>query len=295
MTKLLRKIMLCLLGLASALAAWGGLELILMSGESLGGYFTLSLTEGLLLGLIFGFVFGSADGILLSDRSRAISGGISGAIIGLFAGGLITVLVQGLLTAFFNTELFSRTTENSTVLPLVRSLGWAVLGAVIGAVDGFRTFSARRAGVGLAGGVLGGLLGGLVLELAGRYLNYGLIARGSGLILMGVCIGLFYSLFESWRSYALIKVLTGAIRGKEYLLVSKKTIIGSTKKSAVVLKDYKYIKNEHFMFIAGRDGVTIQSLEGPVLVNEQLVSEKLLRYEDVIEAGNFRLVFLPVR
>ena len=295
MTSLLRKIMLCLLGLAAALAAWGGLELILFKAESLGGYFVLSLAEGLLIGLIFGFVFGSADGIMLSDKRRAISGGITGAVIGLITGALITVIVQGLLTFVFNAELFSRKTETGMVLPLARTLGWVVLGAVIGSVDGLRTRSGRRAGVGISGGALGGLLGGLVLELSGRYFAQGITGRGAGILLMGICIGLFYSIFESLRSYALVKVLTGDIRGKEYLLVSKKTLIGAGKRSAIALSGYRNMKDEHFVFLAGKDGVSIEALEGKVRVNEVAMDKKTLRYEDVIEAGSLKLIFLPVR
>ncbi|QQO10263.1 FHA domain-containing protein [Breznakiella homolactica] len=295
MTAFIKKILLCLLGLSGALCAWASLEIMLFWGDSAGGYFLLSLIEGIIIGLFFGFVFGSADGILLSDKRRALEGGLSGLCIGALAGAAVTVLVQGLLTALFNMELFSRKTEASLVLPLIRAAGWCILGAAIGSIDGLRSRSPRRAGIGISGGALGGLLGGLLLELAGRFLSNGFAARGIGILVMGTCIGLFYSIFEAQRSFGILKVLTGTIRGKEYLLASAKTILGSSRRSAMDLRGYKGIEDEHLLLRAEKNGVLAESLRGKVTINEKPAEKKTLRYEDVIELGSLKLLFLPVR
>jgi hypothetical protein len=295
MTTLLRKILMTLLGLAAALSAWGSIELLLYFGESLGGYLFLTLAEGAILGLFFGCSFGTAEGILLSDKKRSLKGGLSGAATGIIAGILVMVLVQGILTALINTGLFSLKTTENLILPISRTIGWMILGAAIGSIEGIRSRSLHRTVVGIIGGLSGGFAGGAILEFIGTYWENGFAARGCGFLIMGGAIGLLHSLFESVNAFGVLKVLTGPIRGKEYVLCMKKTVIGSSVKSAMDLNNYSGIKDKHILILSGRDEVIIESLDGEIIVNEEKTEIKRLQYEDVIEIGSVKLLYLPSR
>ena len=284
-----------LLGLAGALCAWGSMELLLLKGSFPGGYLLLSVTEGAVLGLFFGFCFGTAEGILLSDRRRGIHGGLSGAAVGCGAGILVVIIIQAVLTALINTGIFTSNTAENLILPVGRALGWMLLGAAVGAIEGIRSRSLNRTLIGITGGLSGGFAGGAVLEFAGSFWNSGFAGRGLGFLLMGGSIGLFYSLFEAVKSFGMLKILTGPLRGKEYVLNMKKTLIGSSKRSAAGLDEYSGLEKNHAVFISGRDEVIIESAEGEVLVNDEKTDRKRLQYEDVIQIGSVKLLYLPVR
>ena len=295
MTILIRKILMTLLGLAGALCAWGSMELILFKGSFPGGYLILSVTEGAVLGLFFGFCFGTAEGILLSDRSRSIKGGLSGAVTGAAAGIIVVFIIQAVLTAVINAGYFTSETAENLILPISRAVGWMILGAAVGSIEGIRSRSLNRTLIGISGGLSGGFAGGAVLEFAGTSWNSGFAGRGFGFLLMGGSIGLFYSLFEAVKSFGMLKVLTGPLRGKEYVLSMRKTLIGTSKRSAFDLAEYSGMKERHAFFISGREEVVIEPADGEVLVNEEKTESKRLQYEDVIQIGSVRLLYLPVR
>ena len=295
MTILIRKILMTLLGIAGALCAWGSMELILFNGSFPGGYLILSVTEGAVLGLFFGFCFGTAEGILLSDRNRSIKGGLSGAATGAAAGIVVVIIIQAVLTAVINAGYFTSETAENLILPISRAVGWMLLGAAVGSIEGIRSRSFNRTWIGISGGLSGGFAGGAVLEFAGTFWNSGFAGRGLGFLLMGGSIGLFYSLFEAMKSFGMLKVLTGPLRGKEYILNMSKTVLGSSKKSAVDLSEYPGLKEKHVLFISGREEVVLESAEGEVLVNDEKTDRKRLQYEDVIQLGSVKLLYLPVR
>ena len=293
MTTFIRKILMTLLGLIAAAAVWASLEILLKFGEKLGGYLMLSLSEGILVGGLFGFFFGTAEGILLTERGRALRGGLAGLLIGVWGGAAAVLLAQGLLYFLENADLFSRMATGRYVIPISRSVGWIVLGMLIGSIDGIRTGSLRRVGIGLSGGLLGGLAGGLALEFFVSRWNNSTAARGAGLGIMGGFIGLFYSIFEYSRAFGIIKVLTGRIKGKEYIISMRRTRIGVANKCGIILSGYDGVEKVHAELIAGKDGVTVKSRDGVLVVNEDKVKEAELKYEDVIQLGSARLYYLP--
>jgi hypothetical protein len=294
MTAFLKKVLLTILGLAGALFAWAALELLLGFGERLGGYLVLSVAQGVIVGGAMGFFFGTSEGILLSEKKRALKGGLTGFLIGMAGGVVAVLLAQSVLYLLGNSDLFSRGVAGRIVTPAGRALGWVFLGMIIGAVDGIRAGSLRRIGIGISGGFVGGLLGGAALELLVLYLADSVAARFAGLLLLGASIGLFYSLFEHARAYGILKVLTGPIRGKEYVISMRKTRLGSSPASGLVLEGYAGVEKNHAELSAGKEGLLLVVKDGPVLVNDDKVSGKTeLKYEDVIQLGSARLYYLP--
>ncbi len=293
MTTFFNKIFMAAIGLTAGAASWAVIEILLSYGEPIGNYFVWNILSGGSIGLLFGFFFGSAEGILFSDTSRSVKGGLAGALLGFAGGAGALLLVQWLLYQLGNTEIFSSSATNSVIVPVSRTFGWALLGLVIGSIDGIRSMSFRRTAIGSLGGFIGGITGGMVLEFLVKQWADSLAARGAGIMILGACTGLSLSLFEYFRSYGRIKILTGMYRGKEYVLVMRKTRIGTSLRSHIPLGNYGGVEKYHAVLSAGRGGVSIQPLNGTVIVNDKKTAEHELKYEDVIQLGNAKLLYLP--
>ncbi len=142
--------------------------------------------------------------LVLSGLIGAVVGGAIGAGINLVAGlanaqwkqlllraatGLVCGAVSGLLGAFVGQIL--------AAIGLPRALGWMVLGAAIGVVDGLYEHSKSKIRNGLIGGLVGGLLGGVLFDLIpwmlessiGLASGTGMSSRATGFVVLGVCIG----------------------------------------------------------------------------------------------------------
>lgn len=293
MTSFIRKIFMILIGFLAGTASWAVIEILFYFGEFITYHLLWNSFAGASIGLFFGLFFGSAEGIILSDFKRSLNGAVSGSIMGLVSGAVIVLLAQSLLYSIGSIELVTKSVSESFLIPLLRALGWSLLGLVIGSIEGIRSRSVRKIGIGISGGFLGGLTGGILLELLTRSWSNGFFARGTGLAVMGIGIGLFYTLFEFSRSYGLIRVLSGSLRGKEYILVMKKTKIGSSSKSDIPLGEYLDVLGNHANLSVNSKAVVINAIEGSVLVNDQPVLKHELKYEDVIQIGEAKLFYLP--
>ena len=203
------------------------------------------------------------------------------------------IISQWILYGIGNTEKFTSITTTSLIKPLSRAFGWSILGLIIGSLDGIRSGSTKRTLVGITGGLIGGFIGGVMLEFLTVFWSKKLFARGTGIMLLGIGIGLFFAIFEYSRSYGILKILTGPYKGKEYVLIMKNTRLGSSSRSHLPLKNYSGVRKNHAIITANRNGVKIRKIESPIIVNEKSVIEKELKYEDVIQLGNVKLLYLP--
>ncbi|RKX98996.1 MAG: hypothetical protein DRP55_07880, partial [Spirochaetes bacterium] len=82
MSALFKKIFMVLIGILAGIASWAIIEICLYYGELTGRHIVWNGLTGAFIGLIFGFFFSSAEGVMFSNSSRAIQGGIIGSILG---------------------------------------------------------------------------------------------------------------------------------------------------------------------------------------------------------------------
>jgi len=287
-----KRIIYLLLGLCGGLIAFSAVELLSASGP--GSYLVLAIAQGTALGLVFGFIFGFSDGIFYKESKRGlIKGGIAAAVGGLTASAAVILTSQGML---WTANIFKLEYEQTMgiLFPLWRGFGWMVMGMFIGAVDGIQRKAWRRALAGLTGGLLGGLFGGLSFEFLVRYFPEAALARAAGLILMGLLIGLFLGEFEVRFSYARLRVLNGQLKDREFLLVKPRIQMGDSIHDDVFIHGYRKIipgfisrKNNEIYIEPGN--------ETPLLLNDQPAgSRQVLKYQDVIQLGDVKLLYLPL-
>ena len=180
---------------------------------------------------------------------------------------------------------------------IIRSLGWAMFGGALGFGMNLikSTKGQRRASV--MGGVVGGLLGGLLFDPINRFLipstEQGDVMRLVGLSMVGLCVGIFVALSERLGRDGWVRVLTGPLRGKAFILYHNPTIIGASPNANIYLfKDPKIAPEHVALHRVGNGYELVQTRsDAPVSVNNVAVHRRRLVSGDQIVIGDTILLF----
>ncbi len=289
----IRRLIICALGLLAGVLAWPAMDLFIVHQALFPSFLVFSLASGAVFGLIFGLVFGTGEGIIAGSNRRIVRGGLLGAALGV-VGGIVGFLAgQGVLFALGERMLRSEQAVRTVGFPLARATGWAVLGLFIGATEGVRAWSGRKTAVGVLGGLIGGLAGGAAIEYGQVLWPQLPIVQLPGLVLFGVLVGLFYALVEQQLSLGVLRLLNGRYKSKEFVLNQRRVLIGGNDSSDIILGGYRGVADRHAR-IRLKDGelfIEPVDAEKPVYVNDDRVTSRMLKYEDVVKIGTAKLFF----
>jgi len=293
MSTLMRRIFLCLIGMAAGLGAWPFSEATLLFQSSFPSYLVFTIFLGMIFGLLMGAFFGTSDGIIMSAKSNIAGGAIQGALVGLIGGMAGFIIGQGALFVAGDMLIHSAKGFNTIALPVSRAIGWAFLGVFIGMVDGIRSMSFNKIKVGILGGITGGFLGGLALEYSMLIIPGIALSRLIGLLIFGLFIGFSYGFVENRLSFGVLRLLNGKYKGTEFLVTQRKLKIGSAKKNTIVLLGYDKISDTHAELTVKGDTVVIKksSPKTIITVNDDKVDEHELLMDDVVQIGSAKFQY----
>jgi hypothetical protein len=121
-----------------------------------------------------------------------------------------------------------------------RSAAWACIGAATGVGMNLVRSTRTQLRNSVIGGALGGALGGVFFDPIDRWGSSSMFAgsdmsRLVGLIAVGASIGLFVALIERLGREAWLRVRTGPLAGKSFILYKTPTVLGSAPQSDVYL------------------------------------------------------------
>ena len=321
MTILIRRLIQLALGIAAGLATWPVMESLVHLQVYFPSYLSYSVVSGALFGLIFGAFLGGADGIIASHTRRIVLGSVTGGLIGASGGAIGFLAAQGLLFLVGEYLIGNLHLVENIATPVARAIGWAVLGAWVGAAAGIRSTSARKIAIGALGGFVGGILGGGAIEY-GRLLFPALpVAHLAGLLLLGILIGLAYAYVERRLSFGVFRVLNGPFKSREYILNQRKMVIGSRARCDILIPagksgpraelrtggaaGYREVAGAHCRLVArGRD-LFIEPMEGIVRVNDESLTGKQsaeseptaresgapLKFDDIVACGSVKFLY----
>lgn len=126
------------------------------------------------------------------------------------------------------------------IMTACRSVAWACIGAATGV--GMNLVRSTRVQLrnSVIGGALGGALGGMFFDPIDRFIGSSMFdgaasSRLVGLIAVGLSIGIFVALVERLARDAWLRVRTGPLAGKSFILYKTPTIIGNAPASDVYL------------------------------------------------------------
>lgn len=272
---------LSIFGAIGGLLAWLVSELLfgkaVLENLSLFQRFFLDASYGFITGLILGLSLGIGHLVLIGRWWLPLLATFLGAI-----GGVIGLLWGEALYQFLKfAELPARTT------------GWAIVGFVLGSLQGVvrgSMIGALRAGLG--GGIGGGIGGALFALLPSVFYLPDPACRGIAWVLMGALIGTASALFERLLARATLKIASGKLEGKEFILDKPRMIIGRNEKCDIPIYYDPSIQPKHATLEWIGIGYRIAAIgNASVIVNGQSVPIKELEHNDVVIIGNTRLVY----
>lgn len=280
----------------AALAGWVAFRLFFAHPDPTSGLVSLAATEFAVFGAVFAAVVAAWDDATARVWEAAgpaaltglIVGGIGGAISGAVAQEIYGHLVKNILESSDFSDVFD--IYSSPKFYLTRALGWAIFGAGVGISLGVAKHSSRKTVNAGVGGVIGGAAGGLVFHYASIHIQDEAVAQLIGFGVVGIGIGVAVGLVEVARRQAWIKVASGGMVGKEFILYHPMTNVGSAPKCEITLIKDSYVSPFHCR-IDNRDGrYSISAYEGSEMrINGNPTTSHWLRAGDTIELGNSSL------
>ena len=289
----LKRIVMAALGILGAAMLWPILLTVQRWQSMFPSYLVFSLAQGVCLGFVFGALFGSFEGIVVSSRAKSFKGLIFGALFGACAGAF-GVLVGQLFLFLAGAALFrSNSARMGVGIVVANGIAWVIIGMFLAMTEGLRARSPRKLMVGLLGGLLGGLSGGLALSALQMWKPNGRFSLLAGLALFGFLLSLFYSVLENRFQAGTLKLLNGPLKGKEYPVVSRKTMLGVDAACDIVLKGYPDVQDVHAALTLEKGKVYVRAVKpgARLLVNDGPAQDASLRPEDVIAVGKAKFLY----
>ena len=208
------------------------------------------------------------------------------AVPGLLAGGL-----GGAVGGFLGNVLFS---AFSVFGANVRAIGWMVMGAGIGVVEGLYERSPAKLRNGLIGGSIGGFLGGILFDPISRMMassSSGMSSRATAFVILGMCIGILIGLVKVVFKDAWLTVLDGYRPGRQLILSDAQTILGRAEYAALPFmgKNDSMLDLVHAKIVRQPNGRFVlednKTKEGTRLNNVRIDGPAVLSDGDVIRVG----------
>lgn len=220
---------------------------------SLGGSYLILLLFPMTAALIaFALLF--AEGLTTRNYLRMIERSLLGSFLAALFAGLAFIPAAVFMMigkAVMNAEVRHHSDElmvtareisgTSFVLFLIcRSMAWACIGAATGLGMNLVRSTKTQLRNSTVGGALGGAFGGIFFDPIDRWIKVSPFAgsemsRLVGLLMVGAAIGLFVALVERLAREAWLRVRTGPLAGKSFILYKTPTIIGNAPASDVYL------------------------------------------------------------
>ncbi len=241
---------------------------------------------GAAIGGVIGVVLGSVEGL----TSRVLSKTFSGMLISLFIG-----LIGGALGGFTGQLVYGwlggGQLDIIAMQIMVRGFGWSLIGLFVGLGQGLGTGGGRKITNGLLGGLIGGAVGGLLFDLVGMVFLGGVVSRAVAISFLGLCTGLSIGIVQEIRKQAWLQAVEGPTAGKEYIIHTDKTRIGSSPKNDIVLiKDDQVAEQHATVELEGSSYCIIKhSHEGDMFINNHKETRHLLKNGDLIGIGEYLL------
>jgi hypothetical protein len=275
---------------------------ILQAGEGAAAYLFFPVTATLIaLALILAEGISSRNWLRMADR--ALLGTILTAVFSFLAfvpAGLALLVGQHVLEAqegFVTVDILP--VGAFLVFSAARSAAWACIGAALGVGMNLARSTKAQLRNSVVGGALGGALGGAFFDPIDRFatgssvFTGGEVPRLVGMMAVGTCVGVFVALVDRLAREAWLRVRTGPLAGKSFVLYRTPTLIGSAPQSDIYLFKDAEIEATHAAIHRAGNVYEIEDLGGRsgVRVGDRPVQRRRLASGDQIVLGATVLEF----
>ena len=222
-----------------------------------------------------------------SGFAALVLGALGGFLVALFINRLYHALGGGAL------ELGGGALKGSMGKQIfARAVAWGVLGLFVAVAPGMMMRSGKKLLLGCLGGLIGGMVGGTLFDPICTWTGSVVMARFVNVVGLGVGTAVAMTLLESAAKRDWLRVLSGVITGKQFILYRNPTVIGSSPKCEIYLFKDTSILPQHAA-INQREGEFYLSAVGtlPVLVNDRETRQTRLRNGDRVRIGQTVMQF----
>lgn len=252
-----------------------------------GQYRRLDVYWQVFVGLLVGLGLAIAEPIVGHNGKSAAIRGIIGAGLGALGGFVCSLFINDIyhfLGGGGDRFLFKQV--------FARGVGWSILGAFLAIAPGIAMRNWKKLLLGLAGGAIGGLVGGMLFDPICKLTGSDIPARFVNIVGLGVGAAVATALLEEAAKQGWLKVATGVITGKQFILYRNPTVIGSSPKSEIYLfKDPTVAPRHAAINGVGGEFLLTALNNATVLLNGAPVRQQRLRNGDQIRVGNTIFLF----
>jgi hypothetical protein len=145
----------------------------------------------------------------------------------------------------------------------------------------------KRMLIGLVGGLLGGLIGGAAYDPAIKLTGHPALGQLVALVSIGLVAGLTTGLIESAAKSGWVRVISGVIAGKQFILYRNPTYIGSAPDCQIYLFKDRKVGRRHAAIHVVKGGFELEDLPlgASTMVNGKPVKRARLRHGDRVMIG----------
>jgi len=242
----------------------------------------IQIIDFALFGLMISLALAVAEPLSQHKSREAIINGTAGAILGI-VGGVAAAMIGAQLA---NGEIGARFAQGKW--PIM----FATLGVFLGIASGLAVRNMKRLWIGLIGGLVGGAAGGLLIEPLHGFVsvhNAWLVA----LLAIGGLAAAATGILEQAAKAGWLKVSTGIIAGKQFILYRNPTYIGSAPDCQIYLFKDPQVGKRHAAIHLTPMGIEIEDLPLGIdtFVNGKAIKRSPLKNGDRIEIGATQFLF----
>jgi len=240
-------------------------------------------------GMVIATFLSVADAVIGRNFREAVINGSVGLCLG---------MIGGIIVGLFIDKLYQRMgggTEETgmTTQVFARSLAWGIVGLFLVAGPGIVMRSPKKLMIGLTGGFLGGLLGGGLFDLVGAATGTAWLSRLVSFVAIGAIAGLGTGLIENAAKTGWMRVVSGLIAGKQFILYKNPTVIGSSPQCEIYLFKDTQVAPQHAAIRQVPQGYELQDLgtNSGTFVNGAPISRVRLKNNDEIQIAGTTFLF----
>jgi hypothetical protein len=244
---------------------------------------------------VYGLLLALALSIAEPATDRNVQGvvinGSVGATLGLVGGAIVALFVERLYRKIGGGALEGDVSSAKQII--ARSVTWGVMGLFLTVAPGIVMKNIKRLLIGLAGGLVGGLVGGALYDPAIMLTGRPEVGKLVGLVAIGVLAGVATGLIENAAKKGWVRVITGLIAGKQFILYRNPTYIGSAPDCQIYLFKDKKVGKRHAAIHIVPGGFELEDLPlgANTLVNGKTVKRARLRNGDRVMIGSTCFIF----
>lgn len=241
-------------------------------------------------GLMIALFLGIAEPTTDRNIPGVIINGSVAAAMGLLGGVVVSLFVERLFTALGG---ISGTEVIEARQILARTVTWAILGLFLTIGTGLVMRSMKKFAIALTGGLIGGIIGGVSYDVLAVSTGSRQLALLIALCAIGVVAGVATGLIENAAKSGWVRVISGLIAGKQFILYRNPTFIGSGPDCQIYLFKDDKVGRRHAAIHLVPGGFELEDLPlgAATVINGKPTKRARLRHGDRISIGATTFLF----